>query len=170
MLFFPLLTVQKHGLKVYLRDPHAFTPMLEEGVRGRPPRSLLLGGNLAKNQKGIGKFSEKDAKVYTKWSFLIYHAYFHVVLCCNSTTTMICILIIDSESYAECLDIINVFCQKAYPEYVAHLEKLACAIHPLLDAPPVDIPGVIEGSLRKRIAAMKTLKPLVKSGKPPEFY
>ncbi|XP_060781877.1 pyridine nucleotide-disulfide oxidoreductase domain-containing protein 2 [Neoarius graeffei] len=119
------LELKKHGLKVYLRDPHAFTPMLEEGVRGRPPRSLLLGSNLAKNQKGIGKFSEKDAK--------------------------------------------------AYPEYVAHLEKLACAIHPLLDAPPVDIPGVIEGSLRKRIAAMKSLKPLVKSGLKlgkniPDFY
>lgn len=49
-----------------MRDPHAFTPMLEEGVRGRPPRSLLLGSNLAKNQKEIGKFSEKDAKVDTR--------------------------------------------------------------------------------------------------------
>lgn len=56
-------TVQKHGLKVYMRDPHAFTPMLEEAVRGRPPRSLLLGSDLAKNQEQIGKFSEKDAKV-----------------------------------------------------------------------------------------------------------
>ncbi|MCI4376442.1 hypothetical protein PGIGA_G00188460 [Pangasianodon gigas] len=119
------LELKKHGLKVYKRDPHAFTPLLEEGVRGRPPRSLLLGNNLAKNQKEIGKFSEKDAK--------------------------------------------------AYPEYVAHLEKLACAIHPLLDAPPVDIPGITEGSLRKRIAAMKSLKPLVKSGLKlgkniPDFY
>lgn len=58
---------------------------------------------------------------------------------------------------------------KAYPDYVAHLEKLACAIHPLLDAPPVDIPGITEGSLRKRIAAMRSLKPLVKSGTPSEF-
>ncbi|XP_053477209.1 pyridine nucleotide-disulfide oxidoreductase domain-containing protein 2 isoform X1 [Ictalurus furcatus] len=119
------LELKKHGLKVYMRDPHAFTPMLEEGVRGRPPRSLLLGSNLAKNQKEIGKFSEKDAM--------------------------------------------------AYPDYVAHLEKLACAIHPLLDAPPVDIPGITEGSLRKRIAAMRSLKPLVKSGLKlgkniPDFY
>lgn len=84
-------------------------------------------------------------------------------------TTIICILVNDSESYAECPDIINFFCHKAYPDYVAHLEKLACAIHPLLDAPPVDIRGVTEGSLRKRIAAMRSLKPLVKSGMPPEF-
>lgn len=49
------------------------------------------------------------------------------------------------------------------------MEKLASAIHPLLDAPPVDIPGVIEGSLRKRMAALKSLKPLVKSGTNLEF-
>ena len=46
-----------------MRDPHAFTPMLEEGVGGAPPRSLLLGGDLAMNQREISKFSEKDAKV-----------------------------------------------------------------------------------------------------------
>uniref|UniRef100_A0A8B9LEZ4 Pyridine nucleotide-disulfide oxidoreductase domain-containing protein 2 n=1 Tax=Astyanax mexicanus TaxID=7994 RepID=A0A8B9LEZ4_ASTMX len=119
------LSLQKHGLKVYLRDPHAFTPLLEEGVKGQPPRSLLLGNDLKKNQQEIGKFSEKDAKIF--------------------------------------------------PEYVAHLEKLACAIHPLLDAPPVDIPGVTQGSLRNRIAALKSLKPLVQSGLKlgkniPEFY
>lgn len=45
-----------------------------------------------------------------------------------------------------------------------HLEKLAGAIHPLLDAPPVDIPGVTSGSLRKRLAAAKTLKPIIKCG------
>ncbi|XP_072534087.1 pyridine nucleotide-disulfide oxidoreductase domain-containing protein 2 [Salminus brasiliensis] len=119
------LELKKHGLKVYMRDPHAFTPLLEEGVRGQPPRSLLLGNDLAKNQQEIGKFSEKDAKVF--------------------------------------------------PHYVAHLEKLACAIHPLLDAPPVDILGMTQGSLRKRIAAMKSLKPLLKSGLKlgkniPDFY
>ncbi len=57
------LSVQKHGLKVYMRDPYSFTPMLEDGVRGRPPRSLMLGADLAKTQQEIGKFSEKDAKV-----------------------------------------------------------------------------------------------------------
>lgn len=46
-----------------MRDPHAFTPMLEEGVGGAPPRSLTLGSDLAMNQREIGKFSQRDAKV-----------------------------------------------------------------------------------------------------------
>lgn len=46
-----------------MREPHAFTPMLEEGVRGAPPRSLTLGSDLAMNRMEIGKFSQKDAKV-----------------------------------------------------------------------------------------------------------
>lgn len=53
---------QKHGLKVYKRDPHAFTPMLEEGLRGAPPRSLTLGSDLAMNKREISKFSQKDAE------------------------------------------------------------------------------------------------------------
>ncbi|XP_029305452.1 pyridine nucleotide-disulfide oxidoreductase domain-containing protein 2 [Cottoperca gobio] len=108
------LELKKHGLKVYMRDPHAFTPMLEEGVNGAPPRSLILGSDLAMNQREIGKFSQKDAK--------------------------------------------------AFPDFVAYLEMLAGAVHPLLDAPPVDIPGVTTGSLRKRLAAAKTLVPIVKCG------
>ncbi|XP_062318904.1 pyridine nucleotide-disulfide oxidoreductase domain-containing protein 2 isoform X1 [Osmerus eperlanus] len=119
------LELTKHGLKVYMRDPHAFTPMLEEGVGGAPPRALLLGGDLAMNQREISKFSEKDAK--------------------------------------------------AFPEFVTHLEKLAGAIHPLLDAPPVDIPGIMGGSLTKRLVALKTLIPMVKCGMKlgnniPDFY
>ncbi|XP_068424092.1 pyridine nucleotide-disulfide oxidoreductase domain-containing protein 2 [Clinocottus analis] len=119
------LELKKHGLKVYMRDPHAFTPMLEEGVNGAPPRSLTLGSDLAMNLVEIGKFSKKDAK--------------------------------------------------AFPDFNAYLEKLAGAIHPLLDAPPVDIPGVTSGSPMKRLAAAKTLMPLVKCGlklgrNVPEFY
>ncbi|XP_037639340.1 pyridine nucleotide-disulfide oxidoreductase domain-containing protein 2 [Sebastes umbrosus] len=119
------LELKKHGLKVYMRDPHAFTPMLEDGVGGAPPRSLTLSSDMAMNQMEIGKFSQKDAK--------------------------------------------------AYPEFGAYLEKLAGAIHPLLDAPPVDIPGVTTGSLRKRLAAAKTLRPIVKCGLKlgrniPDFY
>ncbi|XP_030011055.1 pyridine nucleotide-disulfide oxidoreductase domain-containing protein 2 [Sphaeramia orbicularis] len=119
------LELKKHGLKVYMRDPHAFTPMLEEGVKGAPPRSLTLGSDLALNQMEIGKFSQKDAK--------------------------------------------------AYSDFNAYLEKLAAAIHPLLDAPPVDILGVTTGSLRRRLAASKTLQPIIKCGLKlgrniPEFY
>lgn len=119
------LELKKHGLKVYMRDPHAFTPMLEEGVGGALPRSLTLGADLVMTQREIGKFSQRDAK--------------------------------------------------AYPEFVVHLEKLAGAIHPLLDAPPVDVPGVTSGSLRKRLAAAKTLRPIIKCGLKlganlPDFY
>lgn len=47
---------------------------------------------------------------------------------------------------------------------MAYLEKLATAIHPLLDAPPLDVAGVTTGSLMKRLAAAKTLRPIVKCG------
>ncbi|XP_064172736.1 pyridine nucleotide-disulfide oxidoreductase domain-containing protein 2 [Anguilla rostrata] len=119
------LELRKHGLKVYMRDPHAFTPMLEEGVGGRPPRSLLLWSDMDQNLREIGKFSERDAQ--------------------------------------------------AYPAFNTHLEKLAGAIHPLLDAPPVDILGVTQGPLRRRLAALRTLSPLIKSGfklgkNIPDFY
>lgn len=46
-----------------MRDPYAFTPMLEDGVRDAPPRSLTLGSDLTRSQKEISKFSQKDAKV-----------------------------------------------------------------------------------------------------------
>ncbi|TRY84079.1 hypothetical protein DNTS_008926 [Danionella cerebrum] len=119
------LELKKHGLKVFMRDPYSFTPMLEDGVGGRPPRSLMLGADLTKTQQEISKFSEKDAKVYG--------------------------------------------------DFLRYLERLACAIHPLLDAPPVDIVGLTQGSLTKRISALKSLKPLVKSGlklgkNAPDFY
>ncbi|MBN3295864.1 PYRD2 protein, partial [Amia calva] len=119
------LELKKHGLKVYLRDPHAFTPLLEEGVGGRPPRSLLLGGDMSENLRQISVFSERDAK--------------------------------------------------AYPAYQAYMEKLASAIDPLLDAPPVNIPGMTQGSLRKRLAALWTLRPLLQTGLKlgkniPDFY
>ncbi|XP_058508387.1 pyridine nucleotide-disulfide oxidoreductase domain-containing protein 2 [Solea solea] len=108
------LELKKHGLKVYMRDPYSFTPMLEEGVNGAPPRSLTLGSDLTMNQKEIGKFSQKDAK--------------------------------------------------SFQDFAAHLNKIVEAIHPLLDAPPVDILGITAGSLRKRLGAATTLLPVIKCG------
>lgn len=55
-------------------------------------------------------------------------------------------------------------CSQVYADFAAHLGKLAAAIHPLLDAPPVDIPGATTGSFTKRLAAVKTAVPLVKCG------
>ena len=53
---------------------------------------------------------------------------------------------------------------QVFPDFIAHLEKLAGAIQPLLDAPPVNIPELTSGSLRKRLSAAKTLMPLAKCG------
>ncbi|KAL0964619.1 hypothetical protein UPYG_G00326530 [Umbra pygmaea] len=119
------LELKKHGMKVYMRDPHAFTPMLEDVVGGLPPRSLLLGSRLDMNQMEISKFSKKDAK--------------------------------------------------AYPEFIAHLDNLAEAIHPLLDSPPVDIAGLTEGGFWRRIAALRSATPLIQCGLKlgkniPDFY
>uniref|UniRef100_A0A452VCD3 Pyridine nucleotide-disulfide oxidoreductase domain-containing protein 2 n=1 Tax=Ursus maritimus TaxID=29073 RepID=A0A452VCD3_URSMA len=47
------LELKKHGLKLHLRNPYSFTPMLEEGMGSKVPRSLLLGTDMAENQKQI---------------------------------------------------------------------------------------------------------------------
>lgn len=51
---------QRHGLRVLPRDPHSFTPLLEDR---NPPRSLLLGHDMAQTQQQIAQFSQKDAQV-----------------------------------------------------------------------------------------------------------
>lgn len=56
------LELKKHGLRLHLRNPYSFTPMLEEGTGGKVPRSLLLGTDMAENQKQIAQFSRKDAQ------------------------------------------------------------------------------------------------------------
>ena len=56
----PLLSfifLQKHGLKVYLRDPSSYTPVL--GTRDY----LLLSSDPEQNKREISKFSKKDAEV-----------------------------------------------------------------------------------------------------------
>ncbi|XP_058527755.1 pyridine nucleotide-disulfide oxidoreductase domain-containing protein 2 [Ochotona princeps] len=61
------LELKKHGLRLHLRNPHSFTPMLEDGMGGRVPRSLLLGADMAENQKQIARFSQKDAQAFPKY-------------------------------------------------------------------------------------------------------
>ncbi|XP_062988552.1 pyridine nucleotide-disulfide oxidoreductase domain-containing protein 2 isoform X2 [Elgaria multicarinata webbii] len=61
------LELKKHGLKVLLRDPYSFTPLLEDGLGGKAPRSLLLGNNLAETQSQIAQFSVKDAQAFPKY-------------------------------------------------------------------------------------------------------
>ena len=52
------LDLQRHGLKWFVREPHAFTPMLDDN------RYLLLGSDPKKNFESISQFSLSDAKKY----------------------------------------------------------------------------------------------------------
>lgn len=61
------LELKKHGLRIHLRNPYSFTPMLEEGTGSRLPRSLLLGTDMAENQKQIAQFSQEDAQAFPKY-------------------------------------------------------------------------------------------------------
>ncbi|XP_065602506.1 pyridine nucleotide-disulfide oxidoreductase domain-containing protein 2 isoform X2 [Cyrtonyx montezumae] len=58
------LELQQHGLRVLPRDPYSFTPLLEDRS---PPRSLLLGHDMAQTQRQIAQFSQKDAQAYPKY-------------------------------------------------------------------------------------------------------
>ena len=58
------LDLQKYGMKVYLRDPNAYTPLIEPlTIKGQKVTSLLLGRDSDKNRQQIAQFSEKDAEV-----------------------------------------------------------------------------------------------------------
>ncbi|XP_069756448.1 pyridine nucleotide-disulfide oxidoreductase domain-containing protein 2 isoform X2 [Narcine bancroftii] len=65
------LDLRKQGLRVYVRDPSSFTPMLEDRVAGKPPRSLLMGSELEDTQKQIAQFSLEDARAYAGYNALI---------------------------------------------------------------------------------------------------
>ncbi|XP_071895793.1 pyridine nucleotide-disulfide oxidoreductase domain-containing protein 2 isoform X3 [Anas platyrhynchos] len=58
------LELQRHGLRVLPRDPYSFTPLLEDRS---PPRSLLLGHDMAQTQRQIAQFSQKDAQAYPEY-------------------------------------------------------------------------------------------------------
>ena len=76
--------MQKHGLKVYLRNPNSYTPMLEPaGSTGRP-RSLILGRDAQENSRQIAQFSEKDAKV-SKHSFSLFFKLLYLVVLHENT-------------------------------------------------------------------------------------
>ncbi|XP_078667932.1 pyridine nucleotide-disulfide oxidoreductase domain-containing protein 2-like [Branchiostoma floridae x Branchiostoma belcheri] len=60
------LELKRHGLKVYLRDPNSFTPLLEPDGTGQY-RSLLLGRDLRENQRQIAQFSHRDAEIFPEY-------------------------------------------------------------------------------------------------------
>ncbi len=55
------LELKKHGLRVYLRDPSSFTPVLGS------EKSLLLGMSAEENRRQIAQFSEKDSRVFEEY-------------------------------------------------------------------------------------------------------
>uniref|UniRef100_A0A8C5LGF5 Pyridine nucleotide-disulfide oxidoreductase domain-containing protein 2 n=1 Tax=Jaculus jaculus TaxID=51337 RepID=A0A8C5LGF5_JACJA len=61
------LELKKYGLRLHLRNPYSFTPMLEEPTMSKAPRSLLLGTDVAENQKQISQFSQKDAQAFPRY-------------------------------------------------------------------------------------------------------
>ncbi|KAF3333755.1 pyridine nucleotide-disulfide oxidoreductase domain-containing protein 2 [Carex littledalei] len=54
------LELERHGLKLYRREPSSFTPCLDG-------KSLLLGPDKDLNQSEIAKFSKKDAIAYPRY-------------------------------------------------------------------------------------------------------
>ncbi|KAK7479361.1 hypothetical protein BaRGS_00029439, partial [Batillaria attramentaria] len=61
------LELKKYGLKVFLRDPSSYTPLIEPGGRDGAARSLLLGRDSEENKRQIAQFSEKDAKAFEEY-------------------------------------------------------------------------------------------------------
>ena len=53
--------MQKHGLKLYSRDPVSYTPLLETG------KSLTMWQSMSKTQRDIAQFSAADARTYPKY-------------------------------------------------------------------------------------------------------
>lgn len=62
------LELKKYGLKVYLRNPSSYTPLLGQTGRGS---SLTLGPDQAETHRQIAQFSEKDAKRFFEYEKLL---------------------------------------------------------------------------------------------------
>ncbi|XP_052219667.1 pyridine nucleotide-disulfide oxidoreductase domain-containing protein 2-like isoform X2 [Dreissena polymorpha] len=66
------LELKKYGLKVYLRDPNAYTPLIEpQTVNGQEVKSLTLGRDASKNREQIAQFSKKDAQKYGEFEAML---------------------------------------------------------------------------------------------------
>ncbi|XP_067657317.1 pyridine nucleotide-disulfide oxidoreductase domain-containing protein 2-like [Haliotis asinina] len=61
------LQLKKYGLKVYLRDPSSYTPLVTPGGRDGTARSLLLSRDQQKNKQQIAQFSYKDAQAFSEY-------------------------------------------------------------------------------------------------------
>uniref|UniRef100_A0A8B9NK35 Pyridine nucleotide-disulfide oxidoreductase domain-containing protein 2 n=1 Tax=Accipiter nisus TaxID=211598 RepID=A0A8B9NK35_9AVES len=153
------LELQRHGLRVLLRDPYSFTPLLEDR---RPPRSLLLGHNMAQTQQQIAQFSQKDAQVPQG------HAPSMAKLPRGHPAHRVAGMLLGGVSIAptvvQSLLSPPLSSFQAYPEYEAFMGGLVSALDPLLDAPPVDTAALGQGSLLQRLRALRALQPLLRAG------
>lgn len=64
------LELERHGLKVYPRDPSSYTPLREE-FWGRGGRSLTLGPREDMNHQQVSQFSARDAEALPKLETLL---------------------------------------------------------------------------------------------------
>lgn len=53
---------------------------------------------------------------------------------------------------------------QAFPKYEEHISKLGDAVAPLLDATPVDIQTLTDGTFRNKLKAIPALKTLAQAG------
>ncbi|EDV19710.1 uncharacterized protein TRIADDRAFT_33061 [Trichoplax adhaerens] len=60
------LELKKFGLKVYIRDPSSYTPVLKEYSNG-VPKALMLGRDGDENRRQIAQFSRHDAEIFDKY-------------------------------------------------------------------------------------------------------
>ena len=58
--------MQKYGLKLYMRNPSSYTPLLESYWKPGGARSLTLSNDIEFNRRQIAKFSVRDAQVGNK--------------------------------------------------------------------------------------------------------
>ncbi|CAG2186099.1 Pyridine nucleotide-disulfide oxidoreductase domain-containing protein 2 [Mytilus edulis] len=65
------LELKKYGLKVYLRDPNSYTPLIKPGGLDGKARSLLLGRDGEENVRQIAQFSKKDAEMFVKYEHML---------------------------------------------------------------------------------------------------
>lgn len=65
------LELKKYGLKVYLRDPNSYTPLIKPGGLNGQAKSLLLGRDTEENVRQIAQFSKKDAEMFVQYEHML---------------------------------------------------------------------------------------------------
>ncbi|KAA0199011.1 hypothetical protein HAZT_HAZT002230 [Hyalella azteca] len=65
------LELAKYGLEVRLRDPHSYTPLLENYWQDGKGKSLMLGSSIEQNSQQIAQFSTKDAAKYPEYEAML---------------------------------------------------------------------------------------------------